>query len=229
MKWDIDGIEAEFMLTTVSPGWMPHDEKGKVNRPERDFFWAVHQGRNLIEGTITRNGKTKHVTGVGYADHNWGKKPLTEITRKWIWGRVIAGEYTIIYADVDYKEPELVLNPLYIAKGDKMIVGAGNPAIRQWSFETHPVLKRHYPRQIAISYDSKDVQVSVNIKKKRLVEEVDLLEIAGYKGFLHWLIKTFIARPTYFRVIADFDGKIIIGGNVDVISGECLYEAMGFE
>ncbi len=228
VKWNIDDIEAEFTLTTLSPGWMPTNKTGKVNQPERDFFWAVHQGRNRIEGTITKNGKIEHVTGIGYADHNWGEKPLHKITRKWVWGRIIAGDYTIIYADVDYFEPGLVLNPLYIAKGDKMIVGS-NPAIRQWNFETHPLLKRHYPKQIAVTYGSKDIQLSVNIKKKRLVEDVDLLEIAGYNGFLRWMIKTFIARPTYFRVIADFDGKVMINDRVDNISGECLYEVMGFE
>ncbi|MDA8403125.1 MAG: hypothetical protein M0Z56_02865 [Desulfobacteraceae bacterium] len=229
VRWAIDDIEAEFTLTTFAQGWIPVEENGKVNKPERDFFWAVHQGRNTIHGTITRNGKTEHVKGVGYADHNWGRKPLNEITKKWIWGRIIAKDYTIIYADVDYQEPDLVLNPLYIAKGDRMILGSGSPAIRQWDFETHPDLKRHYPRQVEISYDSKDVSVRIHMTKKRLVEEVDLVEIAGYRGVLNWLIRTFVARPSYFRIIADYEATITNGDCSDKISGECLYEVMGFE
>jgi len=65
--------------------------------------------------------------------------------------------------------------------------------------------------------------------KKRLVEEVDLLEIAGYSGFPHWLIRTFFARPTYFRVIADYEATITNRGDTETISGECIYEVMGFE
>jgi hypothetical protein len=229
VKWAIDDIEAEFKLTTFAQGWFPFKENGKVNQTERDFFWAVHQGRNNIEGTISRNGKTEHVKGVGYADHNWGRKPLNEITKKWIWGRIIAEDYTIIYADVEYFEPGLVLNPLYIAKGDKVIIGSGSPAIRQWDFETHPELKRHYPTQVSISYDAEETSANIQIKKKRLVEDVDLLEIAGYDGFLHWLIKTFISQPTYFRVIADYEATIQKNGSTETISGECLYEVMGFE
>jgi len=229
VRWAIDDIEAEFKLTTFAQGWFPFKENGKVNQPERNFFWAVHQGRNNIEGTITRNGKTEHVKGVGYADHNWGRKPLHEITKKWIWGRIVADDYTIIYADVDYYEPGLVLNPLYIAKGDKIIVGSGSPAIRQWDFETHPELKRHYPKQVAIIYDSDETSARIQITKKKLVEEVDLLKIAGYDGFLHWLISNFISRPTYFRVIADYEATIQNEGSTETVSGECLYEVMGFE
>ncbi|MBC2717075.1 MAG: hypothetical protein HF978_17360 [Desulfobacteraceae bacterium] len=229
VKWTIDDIDAEFKLTTFSEGWIPHEDGGRVNQPDMDFFWAVHQGRNTVNGTITRNGKTQTVSGVGYADHNWGKKPLNEITRKWIWGRIIAKDYTIIYADVDYYEPGLEIDLLYIAKGKKVIVGSGSPYIRQWDFETHPGLKRHYPNQVDIEFDSKDVSGKIFIKKKRLVEECDLLEIAGYNSFSQWIIKTFFARPIYFRVIADFEGSITTDGKTDTINGECLYEVMGFE
>jgi hypothetical protein len=229
VKWEMDDIVADFTLTTLAPGWMPGDRHSRVNRPENQFFWAVHQGRNRIEGTLTRNGVTKKVTGVGYADHNWGKKPLHKITRKWTWGRIIAGEYTIIYADVDYYEPGLVLNPLYIAKGDELFVGSGSPFIRQWDYETHDELKRHFPRQVHLGYESDRIQASVHIKKKRMVENHDLLESAGYKGIMHWLVSHFFSRPTYFRIIADFDGTIQIDGEKETISGECLYEVMGFE
>jgi len=229
VKWAIDDMEAEFTLTTLAQGWMPGKTRGQVNLPENEFFWAVHQGQNRIDGTLTRNGVTQHVTGIGYADHNWGKKPLNEITRKWTWGRIIAGDYTIIYAAVDYHDPALVLNPLYIAKGDRLIVGSGSPTIRQWDYETHPGLGRHFPRQVEIEYDGDGIQAKLHVRKKRLVEDVDLIKYAGYDGISRWLIRTFFARPTYFRIIAEFDGSIRVDGEEDAIAGECLYEVMGFE
>jgi len=228
VRWEIDDIIADFKLSTESPGWMPSGKDG-VNESNLDFFWAVHQGRNRIRGTITRNGVITKVTGVGYADHNWGRKPLNEITRKWVWGRILAGDYTIIYADVDYIDPSIRSRPLYIAKGNKIIVGTGSPNIRQSDFATHPVLKRHYPRLIEIDFENNGVKADIRIQQKYLVEEVDLLTTFDLNIITRWFVQTFIARPTYFRAIADFDAEIAVNGSKDKIFGTCLYEVMGFE
>ncbi len=69
---------------------MPAGKDG-VNEDLLDFFWSVHQARNLIEGTITQDGQTRQVRGVGYADHNWGRKPLNEITRRLGMGKDLLG------------------------------------------------------------------------------------------------------------------------------------------
>jgi hypothetical protein len=227
-QWKMDGITADFKFTMTAPGWMPAGADG-VNEDSREFFWSVHQGRSRVEGTITQDGQTRQVKGVGYADHNWGKKPLNEITRHWVWGRIFAGEYTIIYADVDYIDFSINSRPLYIAKGDTMIVGAGSPTIRQWAYVTHPVLKRHYPRHISIDFTEGDVEAHLNIEFKALVEDVDLLMATELSPFSQWIARTFIARPTYFRVIAKYSGNIIERGKATPLEGECLYEVMGFE
>lgn len=227
-QWDMDGLRAEFTFTTMAPGWWPSGGDG-VNEDHLDFFWTIHQARNRIEGTITADGVTHKVTGIGYADHNWGKKPLNEITRHWVWGRILAGEYTIVYADVDYIDPSIKSRPLYIAKGDTMIAGAGSPTVIQSDFVTHPVLARHYPRRILIDYSHEGVEAHINIRQKALVEDVDLLTVSGLNGFMQWIARTFIARPTYFRIIADYDGVIVESGRSTAIKGESLYEVMGFE
>ncbi len=228
VQWNVDGTKADFKLTTTAPGWMPAGKDG-VNGDHRDFFWNVHQARNRIEGTITRDGQTRKVKGTGYADHNWGRRPFNEITRHWVWGRIFSDEYTIIFADVDYIDPSIKSRPLYIARGDAMIVGAGSPTIRQWDFVTHPVLKRHYPTKVSIDFAGGEVQAHLNIRFKYLAEDVDLLTVADLNPFSRWIASTFIARPTYFRIIANYKGDIIEQGKVTSIEGECLYEIMGFE
>lgn len=226
--WDVEGIRADFRLVTTAPGWKPQGGDG-VNEDNLDFFWTVHQARNRIQGTLTVNGVTSQVTGIGYADHNWGRKPLTEITRKWIWGRILAGEYTIIYADVDYYDPTIRSRPLYIARGDTVLVGSGSPTIRQTDFVTHPVLKRHYPRQVKIEFSEGGIQADIHIRHKALVEDVDLLTVSDLNGLTQWIARTFVARPTYFRIMADYAGTITQEGKQERISGECMYEVMGFE
>jgi hypothetical protein len=225
VQWNMEGIMADFKLTMTAPGWMLDGQD-----ESRDFFWSIHQARNRIEGTITQNGQTRQVRGVGYADHNWGRKPLNEITHHWVWGRIFSDEYTIVYADVDYIDPSMnKARPLYVAKGDKIIIGTGSPTIRQWDFVTHPVLKRHYPKQISIDFEEGGVGAHLNIQFKALVEDVDLLTATELNPFSQWIARTFIARPTYFRVIASYKGDITEHGKVTPIEGECLYEIMGFE
>jgi hypothetical protein len=226
--WDIDGLRVDLTLTTLAPGWMPSGADG-VNTEKMDFFWAVHQGRNRLEGTIARDGTIRRVSGEGYADHNWGRKPLNEIARSWIWGRLLSGRYTIVYADVQYRDPAIISRPLYIAKDDRMIVGSGSPVILQSDFEMHPVLRRPYPRRIDIDYAGRGIEAHLQIRFKQRVEDVDILTVSGLNGFSQWVARTFFSRPTYFRIVADYDGEIIESGVPSPLSGECLYEVMGLE
>lgn len=226
--WNMEGLKVDFKLTTLAPGWLPFGG-ANVNSDMMDFFWTVHQGKNRIEGTISKNGIVRKVTGVGYADHNWGKKSLNEIAHSWIWGRILTGKYTIIYADVQYRDPAIDSRPLYIARDDQMIVGTGSPTITERDFVTHPKLKRHYPRQIDIDHAEKGIESHIKIRFKSLVEDVDLLTAAELNPFTQWIARTFITRPTYFRVIADYSGTIVDGGVSIPIAGECLYEVMGLE
>ncbi len=227
--WDIDDMRAEFTFAQEAPGWRPYEDDGDVNTDRRDFFWVVHQGRNRVSGTITQNGKTTEVSGVGYADHNWGSRPLNEITRRWVWGRIVSGEYTIIFADVDHYDTGTVSRPLYVARGGEMLLGTGSPAISQRDFATHPTIRRFYPREVDIAYSSEDISVDIRIFTTRMVEDVDLLAIAGYKGVSHWLIANLIARPAYFRIMAEYEGTITINGETEAISGSSIYEVMTFE
>jgi len=227
--WSFEGIKVDLKLTTLAPGWLP-GYGNSADLDTIDFFWAVHQGKCLVEGTIIKNGVPRQVKGEGYADHNWGRKPLNEIVRSWVWGRILAGDYTIIYADVNYRDPAFnQARPLYIAKGETIIVGSGSPTILQQNFDMHPALQRYYPRQIDIDYTSGAIAAHISISFKALVENVDLLTVSGQNKFSQWFARTFVARPTYFRIMADYAGTITENGVQTPISGKCLYEVMGLE
>jgi hypothetical protein len=53
--------------------------------------------------------------------------------------------------------------------------------------------------------------------------------VTGLNPFARWIARTFMARPSYFRIIASsYKGNITEHGKVTPIEGECLYEIMGF-
>jgi len=56
-----------------------------------------------------------------------------------------------------------------------------------------------------------------------------MLTVSGLSPFTQWFARTFVARPTYFRIIADYNGTIVDNGVSIPIAGECLYEVMGLE
>ncbi len=228
--WRMDDVEADFVLTTEAPGWKPIEKsQTRKNSSSAGFWWVIHQAKNRIKGTLTVGGKKENVSGTGYADHNWGIKPLHEITKKWVWGRILAGDFTIIYADVEYRDSSVVSRPLYIAYKDRMILGTGGPEIRQLKFIMDPIQKRYYPSVVEIRHAGEDVSANIRIKMHKLMESVDLLEVAGYSLPLRWFIRTFIARPCYFRLMGVYDGEIFMDGRKNTIKGECIYEVMNFE
>lgn len=224
--WNIDNIKADFKLATLAPGWVPSiDWKSK-----RGYLsWAVHQAKNKIEGTITEDGITREVSGIGYADHNWGNTRINKLTTQWIWGRIFAGEYTIIFADIILGDSVRHSLPLYIAKGDKLIIGTGSPVIKQWNFATHPVYNRHYPQDISIDFVHEGKEAHIRIHCTALVEDLDLLDRAPFNPVFKWFIRTFIARPCYFRMMSQYEGSIIENGKISKIKGDCLYEKASFE
>ena len=62
---------------------------------------------------------------------------------------------------------------------------------------------------------------------RMLLENRDLIAETGLNPFKQWIARTFIARPAYFRIIADYEGTIVDGGVATPVKGECLYEIMG--
>ena len=230
VNFEFNGDGADLLLTTTSPGWMPRGS-GAID-DKKLFFWTIHQAKNRIEGTIKAGNRTTVVSGSGYSDHNWGYQPIYKAAKSWVWGRIITEKYTIIYADVDLKNPGgpkgASYKPLYIAKDNKVLHGIGNPEISKSGYTYDKELGRSYPELIEINFvDEKEhTAVKIKIEKKELVEKIDLLEPKEFGKFVHKFVRTFITRPSYFRIVAEFEGYIQHENSKEEIAGTSLYEVM---
>ncbi|MBR6709854.1 MAG: hydroxyneurosporene dehydrogenase, partial [Clostridia bacterium] len=61
------------------------------------FAWlpAIPEGRAVADVTYD-GGKTLHLEGSGYHDHNWGNVSMLKLMHHWYWGRAKIGDYKVI-------------------------------------------------------------------------------------------------------------------------------------
>jgi len=68
------------------------------DKEEHYFAWlpAVPEGRAVAE--VSFEGRSLHLEGSGYHDHNWGNISMMKLMHHWYWGRAKVGPYTVISA-----------------------------------------------------------------------------------------------------------------------------------
>jgi hypothetical protein len=117
-------IQAKVALTQRVTPWRPdtgHISFGSNN--EYFFAWLPSVPEGNVEADITVGGKTKHLTGTGYHDHNWGNIAMTKLMNHWYWGRAKIGDYTVIssYITAEEKYGYKTFPIFMLAKGNKVI------------------------------------------------------------------------------------------------------------
>ena len=67
------------------------------DKEEYYFAWlpAIPEGRAVADVTYD-GGKTMHLEGSGYHDHNWGNQSMLKLMHHWYWGRAKVGDYKVI-------------------------------------------------------------------------------------------------------------------------------------
>ncbi|MFW6119867.1 MAG: hypothetical protein ACOC80_03070 [Petrotogales bacterium] len=85
---DLHKVDLTFIGTTQ--GW-------KIETS--DTSWTVALPKAKVSGTITINGNTIPVKGVGYHDHNWDYSPVTSFKNiGWFWGRIMGETLNVTWA-----------------------------------------------------------------------------------------------------------------------------------
>lgn len=66
--------------------------------------------------------KKIELTGLGYSDHNWGFEPMFKGIEDWYWGRVISGDFCLIYYYVVYdKSSSEKFSKVLLFEKDKLV------------------------------------------------------------------------------------------------------------
>lgn len=125
--------QAKVSLDGTIPAW--RSQSGSIffgDREEHYFAWlpAVPEGRAVAD--VTFDGKSLHLEGSGYHDHNWGNVIMLKPMHHWYWGRAKIGDYKVISAWITgekkygYKDFDVFM----LAKGDKILGDNSNHTLK---------------------------------------------------------------------------------------------------
>ncbi len=121
-----------------------------------EFAWLPSVPEGKVEGTYTVDGETRHASGVGYHDHNWGNVSPLKVIHDWYWARGHAGPYSVIasYITAHERYGYSAIPILMIAKDGRIVAddatqgplrdggAAHRPGHREARRRRHPVRLR---------------------------------------------------------------------------------------
>lgn len=127
-------ISATLSLDGTIPAW--RSQTGSIffgDDEEHYFAWlpAIPEGKAVADVTYD-GGKTLHLEGSGYHDHNWGNLSMLKLMHHWYWGRAKIGEYKVISSWITaekkygYKDHDVFM----IAKGGEILGDNSNHTLK---------------------------------------------------------------------------------------------------
>jgi len=189
--------------------------------------WVIHTGRAKVSGTMTWDGKTTEVKGVGYHDHNWSDAPYSALGDIWdlfAIMRLIIGDWTLVFSGGRYRrtrsyEPYGVM---YAYKKDKVVAVSAKGGGLGSDYTTGDA-GIEYPQTYKMWFNEPGlIEGEVGFKMKQVIEFMDLHR--RFKPFQKWFAETYVGRPAYFRYRLDFDADLTINGEKVTGKGACWCE-----
>lgn len=192
--------------------------------------------KGTVTGTLTANGKTWEVKGMGYRDHQWPDKQPMALWHHWLWGRSNKADYTLVIFDLvanekfDYQWVPImgILDP----SGN--VIFENNDA----STASVEVLERYQqeesekitPKKIHYHYTQGSDEVDL------IITWIDELEVRASDNLLlqvdeenqvnaaKMMKKLGIDNPSYIRYLAQADLDFTIDGKYVTQSADMIYE-----
>jgi hypothetical protein len=222
----VNGVGADlhyhFLVEPFRPGGTAYAALG-----DNDEFYYTDMSipKAEVTGTLTYDGKTVTVKGQGYHDHQWMNLSPFQAWHHWLWGRLYAGEYTIVIYDfVASKRFGFERIPILgILDGSgKVIFDNTQPVECKMTTYVQPELQRAFPKRS--QYVFKDCGKEVRLD----IEWLQEIEVRRSAKLLPWYgrmaMKLLGVDPFYMRYFAKADLTIIGEDKTVHESGNMIYE-----
>lgn len=222
-------LACDLLFTNLLPGWTRGTGEVMFGRPDRKrvFGWVVAQPRARVEGTLTVDGVTREVSGLGYHDHNWGNAFLPLYVSHWIWGRLFHERLTMIFAEVNTSRRcgRIRIPVLFLALDDRIVLESSRVEFQVAEYRTDGRGYQVYPSKIIFSFAERDVSGEFHLRVKEEMESIMTLAERLPAPALK-LFGRAVAGPAYYRFLSDYRGHLRIGGEELELEGETHWEYM---
>jgi predicted secreted hydrolase len=191
------GMLADLVLHRTVPSWRPGTGYMTFQRGTGHYFaWLPSVPQGTVAGTITTDGVTRTVQGVGYHDHNWGDVSMLDLIHDWYWGRAQVGPYTIIASYITARsEYGSTPVPLFMLARDGEIVAQDATKVRFTAGDvyTDPFTGKPVANIVVYEFDDATSHYRVTFHRERDINRtrfVDALKggqalmarLAGFDG-----------------------------------------------
>ena len=227
-----ENLEVNVKLVGNVPAWRPETGYIFFGDKEEDYFsWLPAVPEGTVSADITIGGKTTHITGTGYHDHNWGNSMIKMIRmlNHWYWGRAKIGTYQVISSYItagkNYGYSEF---PIFmLAKDGQIIADKAEQFLRFTATDVYIDEESKKPVHRKLIYDYDDGTQHYRITYQR---EADLTRkggMGGLDGARRLLGKLFGLDGAYIRfegtaTVERFEGNEV----VETVSGSAIWELM---
>lgn len=240
-----ESLAAELLFWPQLPGWKAGTGHLFADSASGHHFdWVVPLPRARVEGTLTVLGQRRAVVGLGYHDHNWGNLYLPAAFSRWTWGRVLAGDWTLIFGDVVGRgaSPPHV-TPFMLARNDEIILATDRIRISGEDLAREPRTGAGYFRRLHLT-TVEEPAVELTLTARRAIEALDFAAprlslachrhlrraaenafyLAQGKPVTGWLAAWLLGKGSYLRWEADY--YLYLPDYATVDTGRALYEVM---
>lgn len=105
IKSQVEDLAVDLVLQRTVKSFRQDTGHILIGNDEDHYLgWFSMVPRGTLNGTITYNGETHAVTGMGYHDHNWGTVALQDVIKDWWWMRGYVDGVAIIAYDFGFKD-----------------------------------------------------------------------------------------------------------------------------
>lgn len=238
-------LAAELTLWPQLPGWKAGSGHLLADPSSGHHFdWVAPLPRARVEGTLTVAGQQRAVSGRGYHDHNWGNLYLPDAFSRWTWGRVLAGDWTLIFGDVVGRgESPPHVTPFMLARGDEIVLATDRVRVHGEEPTREPHTGTDYFRRLCLRTEQRPA-VELTLMARQAIEALHFAmphrllarqrhlrgaaEAAFYLAqavplagrLAAWLL----GKGSYLRWEADY--RLDLPDYATVEMGQALYEVM---
>lgn len=183
-------------------------------------FFALST-KSEVTGTLTVNGKSTKVKGLGFNNYNRGTARLSDIQSKWLFGTIYAGDYTIYCNDsaAAKRYNYAHFGPLVLLKGNNVILSTFNCAAYPEKLGIDPDTKVLYPTEETFRASEGGTEVRGYLPQGIVLENSRIANVPGFPF-------TPESPAIHFFQFSEANIQIIRGGQVENVKGQAFREYM---